>query len=400
MTLKDIKNIVDDYKNTVLDEEDLKIYGMNLREITGVQKELGLNDVTVEGNDIDGYILDISSITEENTYESKPEVVEDYDSNEQEEMMDVDALDIINIKDALIDLDFEKFDGLTDMYELNKDKLSIEQKVEIVKAIQEEDRNKIKGILGMKIIKENINSKLYHYSNTKYNVGDEITKLVKLSPEVIRAYKNEIGLDVDKLVYMLDHKDEDYADTYKYCYEVSVPNTRKAKMDYSPIMCQDYLDRVNKKFDANKVAESFAKLYNGIKDSDILSVLGLTDSDKEEFITDRGVKVVAVEDTNANIDEAYREGEEIIMKILKENNEGRLPKKVILDIQDKALDLETENVAVRVVTDKDEQGLFIKELYVTPRSVWLEVPEQADAYLDDLIDAINFLKQNYRFIGM
>lgn len=156
-------------------------------------------------------------------------------------------------------------------------------------------------------INENIYSKLYHYSNTLYNVGDEITKSVKLSPEIIRAYKNEIGLDADKLVYMLDHKDEDYADIYKYCYEVSVPSTRKAKMDYSPIICQDYLDRVNKKFDANKVAESFAKLYNGIKDSDILSLLGLPDSDKEEFIADKGVKVVAVEETNANIDEAYRE---------------------------------------------------------------------------------------------
>lgn len=156
-------------------------------------------------------------------------------------------------------------------------------------------------------IKEDINSKLYQYSNTYYNVGDEITKSVTLSPEIITAYKNEIGLDADRLVYMLDHKDEDYADIYKYCYEVSVPSTRKAKMDYSPIMCQDYLDRVNKKFDANKVAESFAKLYNGIKDSDILSLLGLTDSDKEEFIADKDVKVVAAEETNANIDEAYRE---------------------------------------------------------------------------------------------
>lgn len=302
MNLKDIKNIVDDYRNTVLDEEDLKIYGMNLREITSIQKELGLNDVTIEGNDIDGYILDISSIVKENIRESKPEVAEDYDSNEQEEMMDIDALDIINIKDALIDLDFEKFDGLTDMYELNKDKLSLEQKAEIVKAIQKEDRNKIKEILGMKIIKEDINSKLYHYSNTKYNVGDEITKSVNLSPEVIRAYKNEIGLDADKLVYMLDHKDEDYADIYKYCYEVSAPSTRKAKMDYSPIMCQDYLDRVNEMFDVTKVAESFAKLYNGVKDSNILSILGLPDSDKEEFIADKDVKVVAVEETNANID--------------------------------------------------------------------------------------------------
>ena len=156
-------------------------------------------------------------------------------------------------------------------------------------------------------INESIDSKLYHYSNTLYNVGDEITKSANLSPEIIRAYKNEIGLDADKLVYMLDHKDKDYADIYKYCYEVSVPSTRKAKMDYSPIICQDYLDRVNKKFDANKVAQNFAKLYNGIKDSTILSLLGLPDSDKEEFIADKDVKVVAVEETSGNIDEAYRE---------------------------------------------------------------------------------------------
>lgn len=88
------------------------------------------------------------------------------------------------------------------------------------------------------------------------------------------------------------------------------------------------------------------------------------------------------------------------MKILKENNEERLPKNVILDLKDKAFDLETENVAVRVVTGRDKQGLFIKGLRVIPMSVWLEVPEQADAYLDDLIEAINFLKQNYRFIDM
>lgn len=312
MNLRDIKNIVDNYTNTVLNEEDLEIFSASLREITDIQNELELKDkATIEGNDIDGYTLDISGIVKENIRESKAEVVEDkedYKSNKQKEIMDIDALDIFNIRDSLIKLDFEKFDDLTDTYILNRDKLSIEQKAEIVKAIQKEDRDKIKEILGMKIIKENINSKLYHYSNTLYNVGDEITKSGNLSPEIITAYKNEIGLDADKLVYMLDHKDEEYADTYKYCYEVFASSTRKAKMDYSPIMCQDYLDRVNKMFEPNKVAESFAKLYNGFKDSNILSILGLPDSDKEEFIADKGVKVVAVEDTNANIDESIKEG--------------------------------------------------------------------------------------------
>jgi len=92
---------------------------------------------------------------------------------------------------------------------------------------------------------------------------------------------------------MLDHKDEDYANTYKYCYEVEAPETRKAKMDFCPVLCQDYLDRINKKYLPEEIAKEFAKMYAGYEqNSSLLTLLGLEPSDKEEFIADSNVKVI------------------------------------------------------------------------------------------------------------
>lgn len=136
-------------------------------------------------------------------------------------------------------------------------------------------------------------SEYYHYSDIEYDDGDIIDKTRKLSTEVVNAYTNKIEMNPEKLVYMLDHQDEDYANTYKYCYRVSAPKAKKVKMDFSPMMCQDYLDRINKKFSSEKIAEVFADWYTG-KEQSIheLSVLGLEPSDKEEFIADTDVKVI------------------------------------------------------------------------------------------------------------
>lgn len=142
---------------------------------------------------------------------------------------------------------------------------------------------------------EDLNAPLYHYSDTKYEIGDTINKNHKLSWEVIEAYSDQLNMEPEHLVYMLDHKDEDYANTYKYCYEVEAPETRKAKMDFSPLMCQDYLQRINKKYLPEEIAKEFAKMYDGYEQNDkILAILGLEPSDKEEFIADKNVKVKAI----------------------------------------------------------------------------------------------------------
>jgi len=142
-------------------------------------------------------------------------------------------------------------------------------------------------------LNEDINAPLYHYSDTEYKVGDIINKTYKLSSEVIDAYKDQLNLDPEHLIHMLDHKDEDYANTYKYCYEVEAPETRKAKMDFCPVLCQDYLDRINKKYLPEEIAKEFAKMYAGYEqNSSLLTLLGLEPSDKEEFIADSNVKVI------------------------------------------------------------------------------------------------------------
>lgn len=155
-------------------------------------------------------------------------------------------------------------------------------------------------------LRESTNKTLYHYSNILYEVGDEIIKHTDLSPEVVEAYKKQLDLNPENLVYMLDHQDESYEEVYKYCYEVTAPFTFEVKMDYSPIMCQDYLDRTNKKFDSFKVAESFARLYDGDLDNSALSILKLEESDKKEYIADKDVKVKAIcnkEEINESLDD-------------------------------------------------------------------------------------------------
>lgn len=137
------------------------------------------------------------------------------------------------------------------------------------------------------------NLNLYHYDNENFREGDFITKRHRLSPEVVKAYELEIGMDASKLVYMLDHEEEDYEEVYKYLYNVEpLGRVKKVMMDFSPIMCQDYLDRINKMFNREKVAEMFAYWYNGgHQDKNYLNILNIPASNKVEYVTDKPIMV-------------------------------------------------------------------------------------------------------------
>lgn len=161
------------------------------------------------------------------------------------------------------------------------------------------------------------NLKLYHYDNTEYFEGEFINKNNYFSPEVVKAYSLEIGMDPRKITYMLDHEDEEYEEIYNYCYEIEpLGRVKKVMMDFSPIMCQDYLDRINKNFNRQKVAEMFAKWYNGEKqDKIVLDLLNIPQSNKIEYITDKPLMIK--EKTNCYYDKFENELNSFINEMVK-----------------------------------------------------------------------------------
>ena len=146
------------------------------------------------------------------------------------------------------------------------------------------------------------NITLYHFDNEKYNIGDSITKYNNLFPIVKNIYKNYIDLDVTKLVYMLSFINDEYWDSYKYCYEVKAENFYLVQMSYSPIMAADFINMTFKNninitsLEIEKIVNLFAKAYLGdLKAKEELQKeYDYHISNIEEYVTDLPVKVLKV----------------------------------------------------------------------------------------------------------
>lgn len=79
--------------------------------------------------------------------------------------------------------------------------------------------------------------------------------------------------------------------------------------------------------------------------------------------------------------------------------DARPDRDTIFKIERAANNIRTNNISVTVAIDSDKDGVFIKEMYINTSGKWLETPQEADAYLRDLSNAIKFLKENYKYLG-
>lgn len=133
----------------------------------------------------------------------------------------------------------------------------------------------------------------YHYDDNDYNIGDTITRNYDIDNDIVSVYNDIIGIDVTRLVYMLDTPNEDYKYTYKFTYTVKpLDKVLKCQMDYSPLMCKDTIKFANNKgifkdnFTITDFITYFAKAYEGDEESkDMLqSLIDYDKSNKVEFI--------------------------------------------------------------------------------------------------------------------
>lgn len=79
--------------------------------------------------------------------------------------------------------------------------------------------------------------------------------------------------------------------------------------------------------------------------------------------------------------------------------DARPDENTISSIEKAARNFRSNNISVAVITDADKDGRFIEEMYINTSGKWLETPQEADAYLRDLSNAIKFLKENYKYLG-
>jgi len=142
---------------------------------------------------------------------------------------------------------------------------------------------------------------LYHFDNEKYNIGDTIIKHNNLTDIVKNTYKKYINLDATKLIYMLSFINDEYWESYKYCYEVDPESLTLVQMDYSPIMADDFINITFKDIDKNqlevkKVVDLFAKSYLGDVNAkeQLQKKYNYTISNKEEYVSDLPVKVLEI----------------------------------------------------------------------------------------------------------
>ena len=105
----------------------------------------------------------------------------------------------------------------------------------------------------------------YHYDSRKFNVGDIVKgNQYNMDEDIASAYEAATKLsDISSVLYMLDHEDDDYANTYKYGYQVD-PFGRilKTQMDYSAIICQEEF----------KSCMTYYIRHNDIQDPDLPNV--------------------------------------------------------------------------------------------------------------------------------
>lgn len=141
-----------------------------------------------------------------------------------------------------------------------------------------------------KIIEAN---KYFHYDDIQYNLGDTIVKHYELPEDIVIAYNKTTGKDLTNIVYMLNYRKEEYQTTYDYEYLVKCESPLKCRMDLSPIMCKDYIER-NKITDKKRKlfidAMSNAYVYNDNLDLVRWSLISDYITDKVEYI-DNNVKV-------------------------------------------------------------------------------------------------------------
>lgn len=186
-------------------------------------------------------------------------------------------------------------------------------------------------------------SVLYHYSDEVYKIGDNITKNYTILPEIKTAYQNKIHMNPEKMVYMLDHTDSDYEATYKYCYKVKADSAIKAAMDFSPLMCQEYLTKHNKKYDPKAVATEFAKIYyRGGTTKNVLNTFGM-------------IKLQNPAEGNEGVDLKYEvvtDKNVIVLEVIKNNNDEShynedLTDKMNQQIDDRNANYEADRQATR-----------------------------------------------------
>lgn len=79
--------------------------------------------------------------------------------------------------------------------------------------------------------------------------------------------------------------------------------------------------------------------------------------------------------------------------------DARPDRDTVFKIEKAANNIRTNNISVAVNIDADKDGAFIKEMYINTSGKWLETPQEADAYLRDLSNAIKFFKENYKYLG-
>lgn len=142
----------------------------------------------------------------------------------------------------------------------------------------------------------------YHYDYRKFDKGDKITgSTYTIDTDVAEAYNQATKMeDITSVLYMLDHKDEEYIETYDYEYLVKpIGKTLKVSMDYSVVMCQEDIRRamryyiihnVDTDFDISYIRQTYISLMTDAYMNDTSSkyvldtLFGYPTSSKVEFI--------------------------------------------------------------------------------------------------------------------
>ena len=83
---------------------------------------------------------------------------------------------------------------------------------------------------------------------------------------------------------------------------------------------------------------------------------------------------------------------------IKKLKDVRPDRDTVFKIERAANNIRSNNISVAVNVDADKNGVFIKEMYISTSGKWLETPQEADAYLRDLSNAIKFFKENYKYV--
>lgn len=132
----------------------------------------------------------------------------------------------------------------------------------------------------------------YHYSDTKYDIGDAVRpRTLRFFKEVVEAYREVTGLDdISNLIYMLDII-EDRPGFYQYLVHPTSMSFVGYR-DYSPLACQrQYIDIADaNNIDDEEVIWAFADAYAGSKEAKIwLANKGYPGSEDTEIITENAI---------------------------------------------------------------------------------------------------------------